>query len=298
MDKVSDLAFFVLLAKTGSMAGTAQQLGVTPSTVTKRLAQLERRLGVRLVNRTTRRMSLTHEGEAFLNEGARILDDLNLLEQTLAGTRAQPRGLLRMHATLGFGRHHVAPAVSDFCRRYPDVEVQLHLSDRPANLVGEGYDIAIRVGALPDARLTARRLTANSRVLCAAPAYLARAGEPATPAELQSHDCIVLRESDETYGLWHLACGARQETVKVRGPLSTNDGEAALGWALDGHGILMRSTWDVARYFRSGRLRPVLPDWSLPPADIMAVYPTRQHLSAKIRAFVDFAVERFDGYPF
>ena len=298
MDGMSDLAFFALLAKNGNMAMTAQQMGVTPSTVTKRLAAVETRLGVRLLHRTTRRMSLTDEGELFLREGARILDDLTLLEQRLAGARARPRGLLKVHATLGFGRQHVAPAVANFTARYPDVQVQLDLSDRAVNVVGEGYDVAIHIGELPDARLTARRIVCNQRVLCATPDYLARTGTPAHPTDLQRHQCIVLRQSDETFGLWHFQAGTRSESVKVRGDLSTNDGEVALNWALAGRGILMRSTWNTAPYFRQGALTQVLSPWRMPPADIVAVYPSKENLSAKTRAFIDFLVETFAGQVF
>jgi LysR family transcriptional activator of dmlA len=293
MDAFSDLAFFALLMKHGSLAAAAQQLGVTPPSVSKRLSALEARLGVRLLHRTTRRISLTPEGETYLVEGTRVLAELEALERTVAGARATPKGLLKISATLGFGRQHIAPLLSKFSRAFPEVDVQLHLGDRPVNLVEQGFDAAVRFGELPDARLSARRLAHNRRVLCAAPSYLKHAGEPAAPRELQQHRCIFLRESDETYGTWHLRLGPRQETVKVRGPLSTNDGESALGWALDGQGILLRSQWDAAPYLRSGRLRPVLPDWQLPPADIYIVFPTKAHLSAKTRALVDFMLDAF-----
>lgn len=293
MDAISDLGFFVLLAKCATLARAAQEMGITPPTVSKRLAALEQRLGVRLMNRTTRRISLTAEGEAYLAEGSRLLNELNILEQTVAGGRAVPRGLLRVHATLGFGRRHIVPAISRFIRAHPEVDVQLHLSDRPVNLVEQGFDIAIRFGDIPDSRLTARTIAFNRRLLCASPQYLLEAGEPARPAELPSHNCIIIRESDETYGTWHLSSGARSETIKVRGRVSANDGESALAWALDGHGILMRSEWDAAPYLRSGRLRQVLPDWTLPSANIFAVYPTRHNLSAKTRAFVDRLADWF-----
>ncbi len=293
MDGFSDLSFFSILIKHGSLAAAAQQIGVTPPAVSKRLAAIERRLGVRLLQRTTRRISLTPEGETYLVEGARVLGDLEALERTVAGSRALPKGLLRVCSTLGFGRRHVAPALSKFARQYPDVEVQLHLTDRPVNLVEQGFDIQLRFGELPDARLTARLLARNRRVLCASPAYLRRAGEPGSPRELGQHACLFIRESDETFGTWHLNAGARTETVKVRGPLASNDGECVLGWAMDGHGILMRSLWEAAPMLRSGKLKPVLADWSLPSADIYAVFPTRSHLSAKTRALVDFLLGTF-----
>lgn len=293
IEAFSDLSFFALLMKQGSLAGAAQEMGVTPPSASKRLAALEARLGVRLLNRTTRRISLTPEGETYLTEGTRVLADLDALERAVSGAKALPRGLLKISATLGFGRRHIAPVLPAFARAYPEVEVQLHLSERPVNLVEQAFDMAIRIGELPDARLTARKLATHHRVLCAAPAYLQRAGEPATPRELPQHRCIVIRESDETFGTWHLHAGARQETVKVRGPLSTNDGESALLWALEGQGILLRSQWDAAPYLRSGRLRPVLEGWALPPADIYLVYPTKANMSAKTRALVDFMHDWF-----
>lgn len=296
LEPFSDLGFFTLLMKCGSLAAAAQEMGLTPPSVSKRLAALEARLGVRLLNRTTRRISLTPEGETYLVEGARVLAELDALERTVSGAKAAPRGLLKLSATLGFGRRHIAPALSKFAQDYPEVDVQLHLTDRPVNLVEQGFDVSIRFGELPDGRLTARRLAMNRRVLCASPAYLRRATEPATPRELQRHQCIFIRESDETYGTWHLRSGAKQETVKVRGRLSSNDGESALTWALEGHGILMRSQWEVAPHLRSGRLRPVLPDWLLPPADVYIVFPTKANLSAKTRALVDFMLDWFKKY--
>lgn len=297
MDPVSDLSFFVLLARLGSLTAAAQQLGVTPPTVSKRLAALESRLGVRLLNRTTRRVSLSAEGEAYLAEGSRLLGELQVLEQTIAGSRAAPRGLLRVHGTLGFGRRHLAPALSAFARLHEEIEVQLTLSERPVNLVEQGIDLAVTLGELPDVRLTSRRLAPNQRLLCASPRYLRHAGEPSRPSELASHQCIVLRESDETFGVWPLRQGSRRETVKVRGRLATNDGDAALQWALEGHGILLRSAWDATPYLRSGRLRQVLSDWHLPDADVSAVYPTKQNLSARTRACVDFLALWFAERP-
>lgn len=294
MDGFSDLAFFSLLVKHGSLVAAAQQLGVTPPAVSKRLAAVERRLGVRLLQRTTRRIGLTPEGETYLVGGARVLAELEALERTVVGSRAVPKGLLRVCATLGFGRKHIAPALSKFARKFPDVEVQLHLTDRPVNLIEQGFDLQLRLGDLPDARLTARLLAHNRRVLCASPAYLKRAGAPTSPRELSRHACLFIRESDEVFGSWQLCAGSRTETVKVRGPLASNDGECVLGWALEGHGILMRSLWEAAPMLRSGRLVPVLPDWSLPSADVYVVFPTRSHLSATTRAMVDFLLTAFE----
>ena len=293
MDPISDLSFFVTLTKYQTLARAAQEFGITPPTVSKRLAALEKRLGVRLMNRSTRRIGLTEEGEAYLAQGSQLLEELNMLEQTVAGGRATPRGLIRVHATLGFGRRHLVPAISRFAQQYPEVNVQLHLSHQSVNLLDSGFDVLIRFGDAPDSRLAARTIAYNRRILCASPKYLQQAGLPRHPADLQSHQCIITRESDETYGTWHLSQGAKTQTIKVHGRLSSNDGESAIEWALDGHGILQRSEWDAARYLRSGRLRQVLPDWSLPPANIVAVFPAGRNISARTRAFVDALTDWF-----
>jgi LysR family transcriptional activator of dmlA len=289
MDGISDLAFFALLVKRGSLAAAAQELGVTPPSVSKRLR-------VRLLNRTTRRISLTPEGEIYLADGARLVTELEALEQRISGGNITAKGLLKVSATFGFGRRHITPQLSAFARQYPDVEVQLHLTDRPVNLVEQGLDADIRFGQLPDARLTARKIADNRRLVCASPTYLKKHGIPLVPRDLQNHQCILLRESDEIYGSWHFNSGSKQETVKVRGALSANDGECATTWALDGHGIVVRSEWDIAPYLRSGRLRVVLEEWELPTADIYIVFPTKNHLSAKTRALVDFMLKAFEGH--
>lgn len=293
MDTFSDLSFFAVIAQSGSLVAAAQQLGVTPPAVSKRLAALELRLGARLLQRTTRRINLTPEGETYLVEGAKVLEELDALERRVAGSRAVPKGVIKVAATLGFGRKQVAPHLSGFATRFPDVEVQLHLTDRPVNLVEQGLDLQIRIGELPDARLTARLLAHNKRVLCASPDYLERKGMPGTPRELHQHACLFIRENEETFGTWHLRSGARAETVKVRGPLASNDGECVLGWALQGHGVLMRSMWEAGPMLKSGQLQRVLPDWVLPAADIYVVFPTRSNLAAKTRALVDHLLEAF-----
>lgn len=293
----ADLGFFSTLASAGSLSAAARELGVTTPAVSKHLALMESRLGVALVNRTTRRMSLTPEGELYLEHARRILGDIQDLAQLLGATRSTPTGLLRVNATLGFGRSHVAPLISRFVREYPKVEVQLQLSVNPPPLTDDAFDVNIRFGAPPDARVIARRLAPNRRLLCASPEYLARRGTPRTPAELARHDCIGIRQGEEAYGTWRLTHGrgkaARTESVKTRGNLTTNDGEIAVNWALDGHGILMRAEWDIERHLRSGRLVQVLPQYHTPDADIHAVYPPRHQMAARVRAFVEFAAQAF-----
>ncbi len=292
MIDVPDLAFFALLARHHSLAAASQELGVTPPAVSRRLAQLEQRLQVQLMNRTTRRLSLTPEGERYLEEGERILREIEGLERSLALSREAPYGQLRINATFGFGRHYLAPAVADFARLYPEVEVILHLTDQPMDLTAHAIDIGIRFGEPLDSRLLFRRIATNRRFLCAAPSYLSERGMPLTPRDLHAHQCIVTRENSTTFNNWHLSHGKRQEMVKVRGQLSTNQGEIALDWALAGHGILLRSEWALATYLHSGALRRVLAPWEGPSADIHAVYHQRQHLAAKVRVFLDFLMDR------
>ncbi|MEQ8708613.1 MAG: LysR family transcriptional regulator [Rhodospirillales bacterium] len=283
----SDLAFFALLARRESFTSTGQELGLSASAVSRRLARLEDRLGVRLLNRTTRRVSLTSEGETYLREASRILGDIESLEQKVAGARETPKGLLRINSTLRFGRTRIAPAVAGYRQLYPDVEVQLILTDTPLNLVSEGIDVGIRFGAPPDSRMVMRLLARNRRYLCAAPAYLQRHGTPAALGDLQKHNCIVLRQDHGAYDLWRFDDqNGEMQTARVTGNLSTNDGEVALDWVLGGHGIMLRSEWDIARHVREGRLSIVLPDFRQ-TAHISATYPERNNLSARVRTFID-----------
>ncbi|MDM0041679.1 LysR substrate-binding domain-containing protein [Variovorax sp. J22G21] len=294
----ADLGFFSTLASAGSLSAAARELGVTTPAVSKHLALMESRVGVALVNRTTRRMSLTPEGELYLEHARRILGEIDGMEELLGVSKATPKGLLRVNATLGFGRSHVAPVISRFVRKHPQVEVQLQLSVNPPPLTDDAFDICIRFGAPPDSRVIARRIAGNRRLLCAAPAYLAKHGMPKVPNDLTKHNCIGIRQGEEAYGVWRLSSGrgrnASVEAVKTRGNLTTNDGEIAVNWALDGHGILMRAEWDIERYLRNGRLVPVLPQYFTPDADIYAVYPQRHQLAARVRAFVDFMALSFE----
>jgi DNA-binding transcriptional LysR family regulator len=293
MDAFSDIALFALIFKLGNMAAAAQEMGVTPPAITRRLANLEKRLGVRLMNRTTRKISLTPDGEVYLMEGVRILEAMNALEDRVGGGSKQPQGTVRIAATLGFGRTYIAPALSKFIKQHAQVDVQLHLGDRPVNLVDQGFDLMVRFGDLTDSRLTARLLAQNSRILCATPSYLREKGVPSHPRDLGKHNCIFIREGDETFGTWHLRNGAQHESVKVHSNLSTNDGTSALGWALDGQGILIRSQWEIAQLLRAEQLVPVLPDWSHPAADIHLVFQATKQTPAKVRVLVDWLLDDF-----
>jgi DNA-binding transcriptional LysR family regulator len=293
----ADLGFFSTLARAGSLSAAARELGVTTPAVSKHLALMEARVGLLLVNRSTRRMSLTPEGELCLQHARRILGDIDDLQQLLGVSKAMPQGLLRVNATLGFGRSHVAPLISRFARKHPQVDVQLQLSVNPPPLTDDSFDVCIRFGAPPDARVVARFIAPNRRLLCASPAYLARHGTPKVPSELTRHSCIGIRQGEEAYGVWRLSSGrgknATTEAVKTRGTLTTNDGEIAVNWALDGHGILLRAEWDIARYLKNGRLVQVLPQHLTPDADVYAVYPQRHQQAARVRAFVDFVAQSF-----
>jgi DNA-binding transcriptional LysR family regulator len=289
----SELEFFVLLARHSSLSAAARALDLTPPAASKRLAQMEQRLGVQLVQRTTRSISLTSEGETYLRHATRILAEIREMEDAVSLGRSAPRGLLRVNATLGFGRTTIAPLISQFVKRYPDVEVQVEVTDRPVDLVESGFDLAIRFGALPDRRLNARRIMSNRRFLCASPRYLERHGTPKTLADLAKHRCIIHRQNDDAYGIWRFVHKDHTEVVKVHGSLSSNDGDIVLGWALDGHGILIRSEWDAAKYLDSGRLRVVLPEFQLPAADLFVYYASRANQPVRTRAFIDFLVEHF-----
>ena len=293
----ADLGFFSALASAGSLSAAARELGITTPAVSKHLALMESRLGVALVNRTTRRMSLTPEGELYLEHARRILGEVNDMAQLLGVAKSTPTGLLRVNATLGFGRSHIAPLISRFVRAHPQVEVQLQLSVNPPALTDDAWDVCIRFGEPPDARVIARHLAPNRRLLCAAPAYLARHGIPKVPNDLTQHQCIGIRQGEEAYGLWRLSQGRGRggstQAIKTRGNLTTNDGEIAVNWALDGHGILMRAEWDIQRHLKNGRLVQVLPQYFTPDADIYAVYPQRHQHAARVRAFVDFVAKSF-----
>lgn len=295
--QAADLGFFCVLANASSLSAAARELGVTTPAVSKHLAQMEARLGLTLVNRSTRRMSMTPEGELYLEHARRILGEIEGMQESLGVSKATPKGLLRVNATLGFGRSHVAPLISRFVRTYPQVEVRLQLSVNPPALTEDAFDVCIRFGAPPDARVIARHIVPNRRLLCASPAYLAKHGMPKVPNDLIKHNCIGIRQGEEAYGLWRLSSGrgkdASVQAVKTRGNLSTNDGEIAVTWALDGHGILMRAQWDIARHLANGRLVQVLPQYFTPDADVYAVYLQRHQTAARVRAFVDFAALSF-----
>ena len=282
-----DLRVFCAVVRKASFSAAALELAASPAFVSKRIRLLERELGVPLLHRTTRRVTVTDQGERVFHWAQRILDDMDQLLQEVAVTRQELRGLLRISSSFGFGRNVVAPAVSRLVEQHPGLQVRLEVFDRLVDVAGEGFDLDVRVGDDIAPHLIARHLADNHRVLCAAPGYLERRGKPRTPAELSAHDCLLIKERDQAFGVWRLRAGAQEQTVKVTGPLSANNGEMVVQWAVDGRGIVLRSLWDVGAHLKAGRLVQLLPDWRQ-EANIWAVYPTRLDRSAKVRVCVEF----------
>lgn len=287
MPALDDLQLFCTVVRLKSFAAAARALGVSNAQVSKRIGVLETALGVRLLHRTTRTLSLTGQGSIVHGWALRILDDVEQMGDAVSAEQMAPSGLLRICTSSGFGRNRVSPALSALARRYPALEIQLELLDRAVDLIGEDFHLDIRVGRAHEPHLISRRIAANARVLCAAPSYLAEHGAPATLAALAAHRCIVIRERNEDFGRWVLQGPRGPETVKVSGPLSASNGEVVHGWALDGHGIILRSAWDVGPSIERGELVRVLPGYEQ-PADVWAIYPSRLSTSARLRVCVEF----------
>jgi LysR family transcriptional activator of dmlA len=287
---LGDLRVFVETARRASFARAADALGASAAYVTKRVRVLEQDLGVKLLHRSTRKVVVTEEGERIYQWAQQILDSVDGMVAEVDSSRAEPRGTLRISSSFGFGRRIVAPAISQLVARYPELNVRFELFDRLVDITSEGFDIDVRVGDEIAPHLIARRLASNHRVLCAAPAYLARRGMPRALAELSSHDCLIIKERDHPFGVWRLRAGTREEVIKVTGPLSSNNGEVVVQWAVDGRGILLRSLWDVAPLLDSGRLVQVLPEY-VQEANVWAVYPAKLSTSAKLRVCVDWLQE-------
>ena len=305
MDR-SDLELVLSVRHAGSLAGAATALGVVPSVVTKRLAQLEEGLGHRLFERTTRRLSLTAEGEAVCAHAERLLEGFAALESELSERQKEPSGALRIAATFGFGRRWLGPALARFGQQYPALQIELRLTERLPDLGAEGYDGAVWLWSAPARHASdwvARRLARNQRVLAASPAYLQRRGTPADAQALTGHDCLVVHENEDApaqhSNVWTLSdAKSRASTrVQVSGPLSSNSGELVRDWCLAGHGIVLRSLWDIAPQLSSGELVRVLPELSMPEADIQWIAPWRPRTPRRVRLLVDFLVEQFRPEP-
>jgi LysR family transcriptional activator of dmlA len=292
LPNLEDLAVFVQVAKRASFAAAASELGMSTAFISKRIRLLEQNLGVRLLHRTTRRVSVSEDGERVYHWALRILDSVQRMGDEVSALHREPSGQLRIASSLGLGRRFVAPALSELAARYPQLDIRLDVHDRLVDLVAEGVDLDIRVGNEIAANLIAKPLAKNRRVLCAAPAYLERRGTPRSLAELTSHDCLVIKERDHPFGVWHLEGPSGEENVKVTGPLSSNHGEVVHQWCLDGRGILLRSWWDVHDSLANGRLVQVLPEYQQ-QADIWAVHASPLASSARVRVAVEFFRQYF-----
>lgn len=292
MTRPSDFAFFRLLARSASFTDAARSLSMTPSAVSRRLHAIESRLGTELVLHNTRSMRLTPQGERYLEAAETILAETERLEADIA---SRPLGRLRICASFGFGRTHIAPVVADFARANPDVRVDLTLTDRPVSIIEEGFDVGIHLGDPHDSRLRARKLLANDRILCASPAYLETHGRPLLPSDLARHRLIEIAEDENTVGRWTLTHRKTKKVVNLAAVpvLRSNSGSAALDWCLAGLGIVLRSRWHAAAPLADGHLEEVLPDWHM-PADVYAYFAAKKP-SAQLRAFLDAMALRFEA---
>lgn len=286
MDQFKQISAFVEAATRGSLSAAARVEGVTPAIVGRRLDALEQRLGVRLLTRTTRRLTLTFEGQAFLEDCQRLLNDLANAEASVSLGGVKASGHLKVSAPAGFGRIHVAPHVAEFLDANPEVTVSLDLSDRLVDLVNEGIDCAVRIGELADSSLVSVRLGDQRRMVVASPDYVARNGAPRTLDDLARHECFSLGQQRG----WSFRDPAQPETtvtIKVTGRLECNDGAVLREWALAGRGLAWRSLWEVGEDLRTGRLVSVLDDFAAPPLGIYAVFPQRRQLPLRVRLFID-----------
>lgn len=292
-----DLRVFTVVARKASFAAAADELGSSVAYVSKRVRLLEDSLAVKLLQRTTRRVTVTEEGERVFHWAVRILDEVDQLLQDVSLTKRTPKGSLRISTSFGFGRNIVAPLISNMVARYPGLQVRLEVFDRVVDVAAEGFDLDVRVGDEISPHLIARRLASNQRVLCASPAYVERRGQPRSLGDLVNHDCLVIKERDHPFGVWRVREGQRAGTeesvVKVTGPLSTNNGEIAVQWAVDGRGIVLRSLWDVGPLLQAGKLVQVLPEVRQ-EANVWAVYPSRLTQSSKVRVCVEYLRSCFE----
>lgn len=286
MDRFKQIETFVSVAQRGSLSAAAIAEGVAPAVIGRRLDALEERLGVKLMLRTTRRLSLTFEGSAFLEDCQRILREVQDAEASVSAGGVKASGHLRISAPAGFGRRHVVPLLPDFLDAHPDVSITLDLSDRIVDIVNEGVDLAVRIGALDDSSLVGVRLAENRRVVVASPAYLARRGTPAHPDDLAQHDCLLLAGGAGQRG-WLFDIDGEIRSVRVGGRLECNDGAALHAWALAGRGLAWRSMWEVGDEIAAGRLVPVLEAHAAAPTAIHALFPQRRHLPLRVRLFID-----------
>jgi DNA-binding transcriptional LysR family regulator len=297
MDPLDGVAAFARVAADGSFSAAAARLKISKSAVSAHVQRLEQRLGVRLLHRTTRKLSLTEAGAAYYRHCARILADAEAAEQAAISLQREPRGTLRISAPDTFGWMHIAPAIPPFLKRFPELAVDMSLSRQHVDLVGENLDLAIRIGVLKDSSVVVRRLAPSRMLTCAAPAYLAARKAPREPRDLGAHNCLIptiIPWADE----WRFTGKAGAVRVAVAGDVRSNSAEVLRAAALAGQGVALVPSWAVAEDLRAGALRRVLADWEPPPSAVYAAYPGKRLMSAKVKAFVDHLAQRFGRTPY
>jgi DNA-binding transcriptional LysR family regulator len=296
-NSLQEMAVFARVVAAGSLSAAARELGLSPALISRRLAALETRLGVRLINRTTRSLHLTEEGTSYYEACSRVLADVEEADASASAGRVEPRGALRVALPASFGHLHVAPLVPRFAERYPRIQLALSLSDRNVNLIEEGYDLAVRIAHLEESSLSARRLAPNRRVVCASPEYLERHGTPRTPEDLARHNCLITNEFSTSWD--YKDPDGRAGSVRVSGNYACDNWEVLREWAVAGLGIALKSTWDVHRLLAEGSLVEVCPGYAFhSDVAIYAVYPSRRFLPAKTRVFIEFLAETFGPEPY
>ena len=298
MDRIGDIALFLRVLDLGSISAAARSLDLSVAVASQRLKRLERDLGVRLLHRTTRRLHATPEGVALAEQGRPLVEDLEALTGGLRQAAEEITGTLRVTASASFGRQYLSPLLPEFLALHPRVKLSINLTDQMVDLVSAGFDMAIRIGALDDSTLVARKLAVNHRVLCASPDYLRRHGVPRTPQELTEHECVLLVGTQGRQDVWRFGDGAGGEiAVRVRGHMETNYGELVRDAVVAGLGIAVHSSWHVCNDLREGRLVQVLADYPIADSGIYAVMPQRRLVPPRVRAFADFLAERFADPP-
>ena len=298
MVDITDWAVFARAAELSSLSVAGRDLRMSAAVVSNRIAKLERHLGVRLLNRTTRRVNLTEEGALFYDHCIRILGEIEQIETNIAARREQPRGVLTVSAPVAFGRMHIAPHVPAFVARFPEMQIRLHLTDRLIDIVSEGADLAVRIADLKNYSFIARKLAPNRRVVVASPDYLKAHGRPKTPQDLLAHNCLLLRFPGSQQFQWSLEGDDGVVTLPVAGNMDSDNGEVLREWCLAGIGLALKSLWEVGPDLKAGRLKVVLPAWRPLGHAVYALYPHSRYLPPRVRAFIDFLIETYGPKPY
>ena len=298
MPDTEDMAIFARVVELGSLTAAGRDMRMSPAVVSNRIARLEARMGVRLLNRTTRRVDATREGALFYEHCTAILSELEQAESAISEHTAEPRGPIKVTAPAVFGRMHVAPHVPVFLARYPQIQVRLQLTDHLLDLGQERIDLAIRIAEMTDSNAILRKLAANRRLIVAAPAYLERHGAPAEPADLLKHNCLLLRFAGSQLFRWTLQTPEGPATLRVAGNMDADNGEVLRDWCLAGHGLALKSVWEIVEDLNAGRLKVVLPKFPPLSHAIYALYPQNRFLSSRLRLFIDFLAETYGARPY